>query len=264
MHRPPVGLYSSDGSFAHRCQAATKRIDELRILGGQFVQGVQFVPPKVVPGTRDPLLYDRAAPVSESTTFWVQELQAGNREAAQQLWERYYSRLVGLARKRLSRAPGLGLADEDDIAQSAFASFYRAAEQGRFPRLADRNDLWRLLIVIAQRKISCRIRHQTRKKRLPTQEQTTGPAEHIDLDAVAGDEPTPEFCVAAVESFCQLLGQLDDSTLRSLALLKMEGYTNQEIAERLDCSESTVERKLRRIRLQWSKWGDLSEEQVRE
>jgi DNA-directed RNA polymerase specialized sigma24 family protein len=31
----------------------------------------------------------------------------------------------------------------------------------------------------------------------------------------------------------------------------MEGYTNDEIAAKLDCAPSTVERKLQRIRAQW-------------
>jgi DNA-directed RNA polymerase specialized sigma24 family protein len=48
----------------------------------------------------------------------------------------------------------------------------------------------------------------------------------------------------------RLLGRLDDD-LRALALLKMEGYTNEEIASRLGRSRATVERKLRLIRRAW-------------
>jgi DNA-directed RNA polymerase specialized sigma24 family protein len=46
--------------------------------------------------------------------------------------------------------------------------------------------------------------------------------------------------------------QLDDSTLRSVATWKLEGYTDVEIAGRLGCVTRTVERKLARIRSIWA------------
>ena len=190
--------------------------------------------------------------MSESTTFWITELKAGNREAAQQLWERYYRRLVSAARKRLNGRTGRAVADENDIAQSAFASFYRAAEQGRFPQLDDSGDLWRLLVVITQRKVNRRVRSENCQKRHPGRGNRTGEMEPVDLDAIAGTVPTPEFCLVALESFRDLVDQLSDATLRLLAVMKMEGYTNEEISKRLDCSLSTVERKLRRIRHEWT------------
>ena len=52
--------------------------------------------------------------------------------------------------------------------------------------------------------------------------------------------------------FQRLLGQLDDERLCAVAMAKLEGYTNKEIAERLGKSLSFVERKLRVIRRIWS------------
>src|SRR5262245_64764290 len=79
-----------------------------------------------------------------SVTRWLDLLQAGKSEAVQALWERYFHRLVGLARKKLQDAPRRA-ADEEDVALSAFDSFCRHAEEGRFPQLADRDSLWRIL-----------------------------------------------------------------------------------------------------------------------
>jgi DNA-directed RNA polymerase specialized sigma24 family protein len=62
-----------------------------------------------------------------SVTRWLQQLQAGDPAAVQRLWERYYPRLVGLARKKLRDAPRR-LADEEDVALSAFHSFCRSAK----------------------------------------------------------------------------------------------------------------------------------------
>ncbi len=138
---------------------------------------------------------------------------------------------------------------------SAFASFYRAAEQGRFPKLSDSSDLWRLLIVITQRKINRRLRNDNRQKRRPPREGA-GKLDPVELADIASNEPTPAFYVAALDSFRDLIDRLGDTTLQTIALLKMEGYTNEEICQRLACSVSTVERKLRRIRHEWASIAD--------
>src|SRR5262249_5604663 len=89
-----------------------------------------------------------------SITGWIGDLKAGGDAASQPLWERYFDRLVRHARAKLlsARRPGI-VEDEEDAALSAFDSFCRGAAQGRFPRLGDRNDLWRLLVVITTRKV---------------------------------------------------------------------------------------------------------------
>jgi hypothetical protein len=86
-----------------------------------------------------------------SVTHWLSQLKAGDPAAAQKLWERYFRRLVGLARKKLQEAPRRA-ADEEDVALSAFATFCRRAEDGQFSQLSDRDGLWRLLVVITARK----------------------------------------------------------------------------------------------------------------
>src|SRR3984893_18595241 len=96
-----------------------------------------------------------------SVTRWIGALQAGDHAAAQQLWERYFRRLVGLARKKLQGASRRA-ADEEDVALSAFNSFFRCAEQGRFPNLVDRDSLWRLLVVLTARKAAHLVRDESR------------------------------------------------------------------------------------------------------
>jgi RNA polymerase sigma factor (sigma-70 family) len=194
--------------------------------------------------------------VLDSTTFWITQLKDGNRDAAQQLWERYYRRLVDLARSRLNRNYVGPDSDESDVAQSAFASFYKAAEDGRFPQLADSADLWHLLITIAHRKIVRRLRYARAAKR-----KGPGPTTlELDLDALPGSEPTPDFCATAIESFNDLMNQLDSAALRTVAIMRMEGYANQEVADTLKCSLSSVERKLRLIRRVWSGAAEESNE----
>src|SRR5262245_17412849 len=103
-------------------------------------------------------------PPDESVTHWLNRLQAGDSAAAQKLWERYYQRLVSLARGKLQGTPRRA-ADEEDVVLSAFNSFFRGAAHGRFPRLDDRDNLWRLLVVITARKALNLARLERRRKR---------------------------------------------------------------------------------------------------
>src|SRR5262249_11278918 len=97
-------------------------------------------------------------------TQWLRQLMQGDRLAVQQLWQRYFTQLVGLARQRLRGAPRRAT-DEEDVALSAFDSFCRRAAQGRFPRLDDRDDLWQVLVTITVRKAADLANHERRKKR---------------------------------------------------------------------------------------------------
>src|SRR6516162_5109920 len=116
-----------------------------------------------------------------SVTRWIGGLKAGGDSAAQHLWERYFDRLVHLARARLRSARRAGaVADEEDAALSAFDSFCRGAAAGRFPRLADRDDLWRLLVTLTARKAAEQVRRERRLKRGGGRvrgEQELGPAD---------------------------------------------------------------------------------------
>jgi DNA-directed RNA polymerase specialized sigma24 family protein len=180
-----------------------------------------------------------------SVSHWLDCLKAGDQAAAQPLWESYFLRLVALARTQLGGAPRQA-ADEEDVALSAFASFCRRAQQGQFPQLHDRDDLWRLLVTITAHKALDRLRHERRQKR-------GGGREAVGLEEVIGAEPNPAFAAQVAEECRRLLALLGDAELERVALWKMEGYTSAEIAARLGYVPRTVERKLRLIRQVWQK-----------
>jgi DNA-directed RNA polymerase specialized sigma24 family protein len=139
--------------------------------------------------------------------------------------------------------------DEEDVALSAFDSFFRAAEAGRFPRLDDRDDLWQVLVMITLRKAADQARREGRQKRGGGQ---VALASEMDEDgafaAVIAREPDPAFAAEMADGCRWLLEVLGDDTLRKIAVAKMEGDSNEQIAERLNVSLATVERKLRGIR----------------
>jgi RNA polymerase sigma factor (sigma-70 family) len=146
---------------------------------------------------------------------------------------------------------------------SAFNSFCQGLAAGRFPWLSDRHDLWKLLVTITARKATAEIRRQRRqKRRREVGESALGGAGQGDgnaaIEEVVGHEPTPEFAAEVAEECERLLAALGDDSLRQIAIAKLEGYTNEEIAERLDCSLRTVKRRLGRVREIWGQEEHLS------
>jgi RNA polymerase sigma factor (sigma-70 family) len=189
--------------------------------------------------------------LSGDVTHWIRQLEAGEREAVQKLWERYYRELVSLAHKKLGNLPRRA-ADEEDVALSAFDSFIRRAEQGRFPRLEDRDDLWQLLVVITTRKAIDLISHEGRDRRDWRRLQENSPEDGSLLRSLLGREPSPAFAAEVAEECQRLLALLPDEQLRQIALAKLEGYTNAEIAEQIQRPSVTVERRLALIRKYWA------------
>lgn len=193
-------------------------------------------------------------PTHGSVTEWLQAVEQGDEIAAQRLWERYYSSLLKLARARLSGRGSRGF-DEQDVVLNAFDACYRGLQSGRFPHINDRHDLWKLLISLTARKAVDGIRRETRQKRgggnVYAEADLNSESDEQTLARVVGAEPTPEFAAMFAEDLHVRLDSLPDNGLREICLWKMEGWTNDEIAARLDCTTRTVERKLELIRKHW-------------
>jgi DNA-directed RNA polymerase specialized sigma24 family protein len=180
-----------------------------------------------------------------SETRWLTALKGGDAAAAQPLWERYHRRLVALAREKL-RSSRRREADEEDVVQGAFHSFFQGLARGRFPQLTDRDNLWRLLVVITARKALDQLARERSKRQggdtLQDHSRISPGQSDWDesaIEQIVGSEPTPEFAAQVAEQYQRLLGRLNDDTLCQVALWKMEGLTNDEVAERLDCSRPT-------------------------
>jgi DNA-directed RNA polymerase specialized sigma24 family protein len=196
-----------------------------------------------------------------SVTCWLGNLKEGDLAAAQPLWERYFARLVAVARGKLKKVRRASACeDEEDAALSAFNSFCGGIARGRFPQLADRDDLWKLLVVITARKAMAQAQREGRKKRgggrVVDEALLFGGGAGDDgsmagLERIAGEGPDPEFAAMMAEECQRLLDALDDDALRQVALSRMEGYTNDEIADQLGCARRTIARRLDLIRKTW-------------
>jgi DNA-directed RNA polymerase specialized sigma24 family protein len=189
-----------------------------------------------------------------SVTHWISQLKQGDRAAAEALWQAYFYRLVARARDHLRGTPR-GAADEEDVALDALDSFCRRAERGQFPKLEDRNDLWRLLIAITANKSVDLTRREARQPGHGPRGRSPSEQAELDIEAVLGKEPTPELAALMADEYRQLLDRLPDEKSRLIAVWKMEGETNAAIAARLGVVVTTVERKLKRIRKLWGREG---------
>jgi DNA-directed RNA polymerase specialized sigma24 family protein len=192
-----------------------------------------------------------------SVTRWIAELEFGQPdEAQQQLWQRYFHRLLGLAKLKLGETPR-SVADEQDVATAALCSFFNGMARGRFPRLHDRHDLWPLLAKITSHKALDQQRWLLAEKRggglVRGDSALTGPSDSpADWPASSlEDELGPDFLAAISEECQRLMGALSDDQLRQIARRRLEGYTNAEIAAELGIIERTVERRLQLIRALW-------------
>jgi DNA-directed RNA polymerase specialized sigma24 family protein len=195
-----------------------------------------------------------------SVTRWIAQLHSKDpkvrNEAARQIWLRYFAKLLDLARinlnSRIRRRES-----EEDVLQSMYKSICLRIERGLFA-LEDRNDLWAMLVTMTLNKARTVATRHTRKARDVRREQGLGDAKSDDssvpewaLEQMDASDPSPPEAVLLSEQFEKRLQCLTPD-LRQIALWRLDGFSNQEIAEKLNRVERTVERKLEMIRKKWA------------
>lgn len=191
-----------------------------------------------------------------SVTKLLEPLRRGDSSAAEAIWRRYFRRMTAAARAELVNED-TAVADEEDAAISALQTFYMRFQDGRIRQVANRNDLWAMLVVLTRRKVTRQRRHDRRLKR-------GGGLRRIRVGRVSDDSLaslgwsriedtrwTPALR-GGLDARCEeLLELLGDESLQRVALRRLEGYSNQEIATELKVAVRSVERKLNRIRAIW-------------
>jgi DNA-directed RNA polymerase specialized sigma24 family protein len=200
---------------------------------------------------------------NESVTQWLERLQQNPDDSAaqQQIFRRYFLDLIGYARNQLRTSPKRA-ADEEDVALEALSALFRGIRDERFEQLDDREDLWQLLRMLAQRRAIDQLRRDHSPKRYALGESVLADVNSSNGDfnpiqQVAGGELPPDVLTQLHEAFCRRLEMLVDPEyvkldLQRIAMWKLEGLTNGEIAERLNCVTRTVERRLDLIRKVWA------------
>lgn len=218
---------------------------------------------------------DKQGESSDISTL-MQRVRSGDNDAAQQLWERYAEQIVEVARRSLKNS-SKRVQDEEDVAMIAFKSLLSGITAGRFSELDHRDQLWRLIMVITTRKAAAVIEKDHRQKRgggdvrgdsavMQREIQDDGTQRDIEgsgegsgahgFDRLTSEKPAPDIAAIMADQMEQLLLSLPDETAQQIVALKMEGFTHEEIARKIDVNTRTVERRLRQIRELWQKITD--------
>jgi DNA-directed RNA polymerase specialized sigma24 family protein len=197
--------------------------------------------------------------LSNSVSQWLADLQQGDARAAQHLWDRYFNVLVDFARGRINKS-ARRTTDEEDVALSVFDSLCRGAKAGRFADLKGRDELWILLLALTRRKIVDQHRLYERTQQGPGLIEAETDLSRkfaangfFELESVLDEIPSPDLVVQMDEEWQRLMHLLRDNTLRRIAGWRIEGYSIDEIAHKLDILPRTVNRKLMLIRSRWLK-----------
>ncbi|MCB9924284.1 MAG: RNA polymerase subunit sigma-70 [Planctomycetaceae bacterium] len=189
-----------------------------------------------------------------SVTQWIDGFKEGDPDAAAKIWRRYGGALLSLARRKL-RNTRKRVSDEEDVAMIAFEHFCRGVQEGRFSQLEDRDDLWQLLVMLINRRSFDQMRREIRRNErgesVFLKSPTTTPERQLP-GTIPDMALPPHVAVQAIEECSRFLEVLQDGTLQQIACWKMEGHTNDEIADKLNVVTRTVERKLNLIRKKWT------------
>jgi RNA polymerase sigma factor (sigma-70 family) len=180
-----------------------------------------------------------------SVTRFITAAATGDMEALERIWKHYSGAMLNAARKRLSPMVRR-VADEEDVAHSAFRSFCTLIGRGKV-QVPDRESLWALLMTMTVRKAMKLSRHAQADKRDVRRQ--------IDLEEIIAripsHEPTPEFVASFQEEFDRLMEILDSAGLQDIAKYQLSGWTTREIAFQMNITEASVLRKLHRIKALW-------------
>lgn len=203
-----------------------------------------------------------ASEAEGSVTQFFRHLSEQDESAVRQLWDRFFPRLLGLARKTLSgRAQRVN--DAEDAVQSAFFSFWNRAIRGDLGDVNNRDELWNLLGVITVRKALNQSKHEAAQKRgggrvaLASElaESFDGQTDATQLQNVYASMPTHEVDII----FEEMLLSLNDE-LRGIALLRLMEYQIAEIASLFECTERTIHRKIQLIKIKWQDDGSVRQD----
>lgn len=193
---------------------------------------------------------------NDDVAVLVKAMENGDQDATTKLWEYCFPRLLNYSRAKLPDHLRRIL-DEEDVALSAFKSFCIRAQDGTLGEIGDRDSLWRLLFCITARKAQYYVRYQTCQKRGGGQvggESTfkRGSDREPGINQIAAESSGPATLSAFAENCQDLFDSLDDDKLRAIALLRVEGYSVDEIASKMGCAKRSIERRLRLIRTIWN------------
>jgi DNA-directed RNA polymerase specialized sigma24 family protein len=199
-----------------------------------------------------------------SVTGWIASMREGDQDALEAFSKRYFSKIRDLAKSRLSKP------DSEEVANDVLVALTQSIAEGKYPDLCDRSSLWFLILKITQCRIIANSRRGHAKKRIPAESIEVKPAlepikmesltdYEVELDQVIASKSSEVAWIEISDCWEELLKCLPDDDCRKIAQLKLQSYTNREIAIKLEYTPSKVDRKVRIIQEEWKRIINLNE-----
>lgn len=177
-----------------------------------------------------------ATPPSDQSL--IVRLRSGDESAASEVYDRYAKRVFGLVHQQMADRLRAQVQPED-IVQSVFKSVFRGINTGNYDAPAG-GTLWQLMAIVAVHKVRRNARRRTALRRDARRTQSLDAMEKFDTP----DDFTPEEFESAVR---EAIEDLKD-TEQDVVLLRVQGYSVEEIAAKLERSRRSIERALQNIR----------------
>jgi RNA polymerase sigma-70 factor (ECF subfamily) len=186
-----------------------------------------------------------AMPDTSQARVLLERWKDGDEDAARELFQLYEDRLLNLARQRISQRFG-GRLDPEDVVQSVFRTFFKRTRDGKF-HIEKSDDLWKLLARITVHKTFRQIAfHQAAKRNVNLEKCQGGdPQDHVLTLLDRG--PTPQMANQFVDQVEHFLKQLRPEH-RQILELRMQGYKDVEIAQKVNVSDRTIRRVMEQVR----------------
>lgn len=189
----------------------------------------------------------------QSITLLFQQLREGDPDSANRLWERFFDKLVAYASSQMEHA-NRRVSDEEDIACGVMTALCARADQCRLPTISNREDLWHILLSWTRHDVIDHVRRDKRQKRgggnVRGDSYYDSPLR--SWSEALDSSPAPDLIAEMQEQYEGLLELLPNTVLREIAIDKMCGLTNGQIAAKLELTPRSIERKLALIRRHWS------------
>ena len=180
-------------------------------------------------------------------TGWILAVRKGDKQAAQDLFERYFSQLMKVSRQSVRRKRSVE--DEEDAAITALNALLQGIEDGKFPNVHDRNSLWPLLVDIVIKQSKKQLRRQRTAKRneanvfgeTELRQTESGLLQLADFALDDLSTQTSADLADLIQVFRSELPPLEQEIFD----LKLHEYSNRQIAKKLGRPPTTIDRKLR-------------------
>lgn len=176
-----------------------------------------------------------------SFTNFIQQIRAGDDQAAEELVRRYEPLIRREVRLRIEDERLNRAFDSMDVCQSVLASFFVRAATGEYD-LDEPQNLVRLLVTMARNKLASKARLEHRQRRDHRRVTET------DLDAMnelKDGQPSPSEILSRRELLERMRASLSDEE-RQIADLRGQGLAWEQVAERLGGSGNTRRMQLTR------------------